>query len=137
MKIYPLSIISLIIISGCVFSEKADTKTEPAPYQLPKKTYVQIKGVVVQVEEHPVSPISSSGIRAITYHVEYKLDGSLSPVPLFIKKGQVLEPKKYIIPVTERGIEPRFKTGDEVDFSINIEKSANKKDVSNPSPPDR
>jgi hypothetical protein len=120
--------LAMIVSSGCVSTKDMNSSIENASEKAAIKTAIGlsplyknhcfIKGVVVQVENHPISGFSSSGTHAITYHVEYKLDGPLSP------SGQV-EPKKYIMPITCYGMKPEFKAGDKVEITGWMEKAAN------------
>jgi hypothetical protein len=103
-------------------SEKAAVKTARELSRLFKNNYF-FKGIVIQVEDHPISWVSSSGLHAITYHVEYKLDGPLSPC--IQKDYKRIEPKKYIVPITLYGMKPQFKVSDEVEITGWIENSAN------------
>ena len=119
--------LAMIVSSGCVSTKDMNVSIENASDKAAIKTarglshlyknHCFIKGIVVQVENHPISWLSSSGTHAITYHVEYKLDGPLSP------SGQV-EPKTYIMPITCYGMEPEFKAGDKVEITGWIEKTA-------------
>ncbi len=111
-------------------ADLASEKTARKVSSLFKNNFT-LKGVVVKVEDHPVSPLSSSGIHGITYHVEYKLDGPLSPTPGILK----VESKKYMLPITRCGMIPELKVGDEVEITGWIEKPAAK--TENPGPDSR
>ena len=132
--------VSIFVVSGCnsvndktefiinTTSERASVKTARELSRLFKNNYF-FKGTVVKVEEHPISWLSSSGTHAITYHVEYKLDGALSPS---YQKDKEIEPLKYTVPISTYGMEPKYKVGDEVEITGWIDNSANHSGSTNP-----
>ena len=79
-------------------------------------------GKIVKIEEHPVSPLSSSGAHYIVYHIEYQINSAL----LGANKGKGwVEPgkgPKYLLQISEFRYSPKFKVGDSVQLTGWIEK---------------
>jgi hypothetical protein len=97
-------------------AEITSEETERKAYLLFKNSY-ELDGKVVKIEEHPVSPLSSSGAHYIIYHIEYQMNSAL--LGTNEGKGWVKPGKgpKYLLQITEFRYSPKFKVGDSVQIT--------------------
>jgi hypothetical protein len=105
----------------CSTAEITSKETVKEAYRLFNNSY-EINGKIVKIEEHPVSPISSSGVHCIIYHIEYQINSALLGTNKgkgWVKPG---EGPKYLLQIADFQYKPKFNVGDHVQITGWIKK---------------